>query len=222
MTKNFYISSKLILLRHGQSIWNQENKFTGFVDVELSKIGINEAVKAGKVLKKNKIHTDILYTSVLKRAINTAQITLNILGNFERKIIRDKALNERHYGDLQGLYKDDVLAKYGEAQFLAWRRGYTVRPPGGESLKDTYDRVIPYYLKEIEPNLQAGKNVLIVAHGNSLRALLKMLLKISDQKIVKLNIPTGKLICIEFDSNGCVKSQKYLTDTGTPKLNFDR
>lgn len=183
------MNGHLILLRHGQSIWNQENKFTGWVDVDLSQKGVEEAEIAGQKLKSVKL--DHVFCSSLLRALRTAQIALESAGQSHIPITQDQALNERHYGDLQGLDKAEVAKKHGVEQVQKWRRSYTLAPPHGESLKDTFDRVTPYYYKEIEPLLKTGKTVLIVAHGNSLRALLKELDKISDSDISGLEIPTG-------------------------------
>ncbi|MES2503944.1 MAG: 2,3-diphosphoglycerate-dependent phosphoglycerate mutase [Myxococcota bacterium] len=183
---------RLILLRHGQSTWNQENRFTGWVDVDLSEQGVSEAIAAGKQLRDTQI--DQVFCSNLKRALDTALIALEAAAQENCPIIQDAALNERNYGDLQGLNKTEVEKEYGADQFRLWRRSYATRPPGGESLQDTYKRVIPYYKASIEPLLNAGKTVLIVAHGNSLRALLKELEQISDDKISELEIPTGRPI----------------------------
>ena len=179
----------LILLRHGQSTWNLENRFTGNVDVDLSPLGEQEASHAGKRLQAYPL--DEAFSSVLKRAIHTLNIVLhethkqNIPGTYSA------ALNERMYGDLQGLDKTETVKKYGADQVLEWRRSYSVRPPNGESLEDTYHRVIPYYQKVICPRLLAGKNILIVAHGNSLRALMMYLEHISREEIVSLDLATG-------------------------------
>jgi 2,3-bisphosphoglycerate-dependent phosphoglycerate mutase len=180
---------QLILLRHGQSVWNQENKFTGWADVALSATGIQEAISAGEKLAS--ISIDQVFCSNLKRAIDTAKIALRAAHQESCPIIQDSALNERSYGDLQGLNKAEMAKKYGLEQIQIWRRSYDIRPPGGESLKDTYERVWPYYTRVIEPLLKAHKTVLIVAHGNSLRALIKELDQISDEKIASLEIPTG-------------------------------
>lgn len=180
---------QLILLRHGQSIWNQENKFTGWVDVALSTKGIEEAISAGQKLASFSI--DQVFCSDLKRALDTAKLALKAADQEACSIIQDSALNERHYGDLQGLDKAEMAKKYGPEQIKLWRRSYDVRPPGGESLKDTCERVLPYYRKTIQPLLKAHKTVLIVAHGNSLRALIKELDHIGDSEIASLEIPTG-------------------------------
>ncbi|MEI6806086.1 MAG: 2,3-diphosphoglycerate-dependent phosphoglycerate mutase [Myxococcaceae bacterium] len=180
---------QLILLRHGQSVWNKENKFTGWVDVALSAKGIEEAILAGQKLAS--ISIDHVFCSNLKRALDTAKIALKAAHQEACVMTQDSALNERNYGDLQGLNKAEMAKKYGPQQIQLWRRGYYIRPPGGESLKDTCERVLPYYHKAIEPLLKAHKTVLIVAHGNSLRALIKELDRISDAEIASLEIPTG-------------------------------
>ncbi len=179
----------LILLRHGQSLWNLENRFTGLTDIDLTPQGEKEAENAGLLLKNYSI--DIAYTSVLKRAISSLNIILKEIGKEDIPVIQSAALNERNYGDLQGLNKTETARKYGDAQVLLWRRSYETAPPNGESLKNTYDRVVPYYQKEIEPKLRSDKNILIVAHGNSLRALMMYLENISPQEIAEVNIETG-------------------------------
>lgn len=172
--------AKLVCIRHGQSLWNKENKFTGWVDIDLSDQGKEEAKKAAELLKEYKF--DMVFTSVLKRAINTANIILEY-NSSKPTIVRDKALNERHYGDLQGLNKAEIGEKVGAEQLHIWRRSYDVAPPEGESLKDTQDRVIPYFESEILPMIKSGKEVLISAHGNSLRALAMHLENISKDDI---------------------------------------
>lgn len=199
--------TNLVLVRHGQSLWNLENKFTGWVDIELSELGIEEAKKAGQALKDFKF--DVVFTSVLKRAINTADIISDIIG-YKGEFIKNEALNERHYGDLQGLNKDDIGRQYGQEQLQIWRRSYDTPPPNGESLFDTQNRVIPYYKSEIEPLLKSNKNVLIVAHGNSLRSLFMHLENISKEDIVNLNIPTAAPYLYEFDNDFKLINNKYL------------
>ena len=186
----------LILLRHGQSTWNLENRFTGSEDVDLTSLGIEEARNASLFLKYYTI--DFAFTSVLKRAVHTLEIILNKIG-LNIPVFKSAALNERDYGDMQGLNKAATIKKYGEAQVLDWRRSYQIAPPNGESLKDTYHRVIPYYLAEIEPKLKAGKTILIVAHGNSLRALVMYLEEISEKYIADFEIATGVLRVYHFD-----------------------
>ena len=189
----------LILLRHGQSQWNLENRFTGWVDVDLSALGEKEAKEAGVKLRSMPI--DVVYTSVLKRAIRTATIALEAAGKEGIEMIFDPALNERHYGDLQGLNKAETAAKYGDEQVHIWRRSFAVRPPGeeGESLAMTIDRVLPYYRDHILPDLRAGKNVLVAAHGNSLRALLYVLDRHTNESIMEVNIPTGIPIIYQME-----------------------
>jgi len=198
----------LVLIRHGQSIWNKENKFTGWVDVDLTENGIAEAEKAGELLADYKF--DEAYTSVLMRANKTLDIILKKTGQEDIPITKDKALNERMYGDLQGLNKDDTRAKYGDEQVHIWRRSYDVPPPGGESLKDTAARVLPYFEKEIVPKIKAGEKLIIAAHGNSLRALIMSLDKLSPEEILNVEIPTGVPKVYELDEELNVKSAKFL------------
>ncbi len=200
--------TQLILLRHGESQWNLENRFTGWVDVPLSPKGEQEARAAGHKLAGIKF--DRAYTSVLKRAIDTLTIVLEVIGQTGLPIEKDKALNERMYGELQGLNKAETAQKYGEQQVKIWRRSYDVPPPGGESLKDTADRVLPYYEQHIRPQILAGKNILIAAHGNSLRALVMQLDTLSREAVLELNIPTGAPLQYEFDKSGNVVSHRYL------------
>ena len=200
--------SILIIVRHGQSTWNLENRFTGEVDVELTPLGAEEAKQAGQLLKP--YHFDKAYTSVLKRAIDSLDIILKESGNVRVLVARTPALNERNYGDLQGLNKKEIEEKYGAEQVLLWRRSFTVTPPNGESLKNTYERVIPYYEKEIVPDLRDGKNVLIVAHGNSLRALMMYLESISEDEISKVNLATGVPRLYQLDSTLTVTNCYYL------------
>jgi 2,3-bisphosphoglycerate-dependent phosphoglycerate mutase len=200
--------AKLVLLRHGESQWNLENRFTGWVDVPLSPKGEQEARAAGQKLAGIKF--DRAYTSVLKRAIDTLAIVLEVIGQTGLPIEKDKALNERMYGELQGLNKTETAQKYGEQQVKIWRRSYDVPPPGGESLKDTADRVLPYYEQHIRPQILAGKNILIAAHGNSLRALVMQLDKLSREAVLELNIPTGAPLLYEIDQDGKVVNHRYL------------
>lgn len=200
--------SELILLRHGQSQWNLENRFTGWVDVPLSPKGEDEARKAGEKLKGRQI--DEVFTSVLKRAVDTTDLAFEAAGIGERPTTRDAALNERMYGDLQGLNKAEAAKKWGDEQIKIWRRSYDTRPPGGESLADTAARVIPYWESRILPRLKAGKNVLIGAHGNSLRALVMHLDGLSKDEVLKLEIPTGAPLLYELDTDGRVKGKRYL------------
>jgi 2,3-bisphosphoglycerate-dependent phosphoglycerate mutase len=188
----------LIIFRHGQSVWNLENKFTGWIDVELTEKGMQEARNAGEKLKP--YHFDLAYASGLKRAQQTLKIALEVSNNVVPTIYND-ALNERMYGDLQGLDKTETAKKYGDDQVKIWRRSFDIPPPNGESLKDTADRVIPYFKLEIEPQLKAGKNVVIAAHGNSLRALIMYLEKMTPKEILEFEIGTGVPRLYELDSN---------------------
>jgi 2,3-bisphosphoglycerate-dependent phosphoglycerate mutase len=199
---------ELILLRHGQSQWNLENRFTGWVDVPLSPRGEEEARAAGAKLVGHRI--DQLYTSVLQRAIDTARLALASAGIDSVPTVRDAALNERMYGDLQGKNKAEAAAQFGAAQIKQWRRSYDVRPPGGESLADTAARVIPYWEAHILPDLRAGKNVLVVAHGNSLRALVMHLDGLTREEVLALEIPTGIPLLYELAADASVRAKRYL------------
>ena len=217
---------KLVLLRHGESKWNLENKFTGWTDVELTEKGEAEAKNAGEFINNENINIDLVFTSVLKRAINTMNICLSNMDHNNPQIFQDWRLNERHYGSLQGLNKSETAEKYGDDQVLIWRRSYDIKPPeldqdddrhprfdkkyenldskilpSSECLKDTVERFLPYWEETISPNVKNGKKVMIVAHGNSLRALVKHLDKISDDKILGLNIPTGTPLVYELDED---------------------
>lgn len=198
----------VVLLRHGESQWNLENRFTGWTDIPLSQKGIEEARAAGEKLKGYAF--DCAFTSVLKRAIDTLDIVLEIIGQKNIPIDYSQALNERHYGDLQGLNKAETAKKYGDAQVKIWRRSFDVRPPNGESLKDTADRVMPHWEKNILPRVVKGDRILISAHGNSLRALVMHLNNLSKEEVLELNIPTGVPLVYEFDSTGKSLSNKYL------------
>ncbi len=200
--------AKLVLLRHGESQWNLENRFTGWVDVPLSPKGEQEARAAGAKLAG--ITFDRAYTSVLKRAIDTLSIVLDVIKQPDIPVEKDQALNERMYGDLQGLDKAETTKKFGDQQVKLWRRSYDVRPPGGESLKDTAERVLPYFERHIRPQVLAGKNILVAAHGNSLRALVMELDQLSKEAVLELNIPTGAPLLYEFDKSGKVTSHRYL------------
>lgn len=231
------MTTKLVLVRHGQSEWNKENRFTGWKDVDLTDQGRQEARQAGKLLEEAGFQFDMAYTSVLKRAIRTLWTILDTMDQMWIPVIRDYRLNERHYGALQGLNKAETAQKYGDEQVLVWRRSYATPPPEmdrddpryagnfrvysnldeasiplSESLKDTVARFLPYYQQEIEPQVRAGKQVLICAHGNSLRALVKHLSGISDEEIVKLNIPTGIPMVYELDDNLKPVNNYYLGD----------
>lgn len=239
LCKQFLVSlmKKIVLLRHGQSVWNEENRFTGWTDVGLSKLGVEEAVAAGRLLKSAGLDIDLAYTSVLQRAIKTLWIVLEGMDRMWIPTIPDWRLNERHYGGLQGLNKAETAARYGEEQVLLWRRGYDVSPPPldldddrceihdpryrhlgpdrfpkGESLKDTVDRVVPYWNQVIAPQVNAGRQVLIAAHGNSLRALVKYLGRLSDEAIMEVNIPTGMPMVYELDEQLQARNSYYLGD----------
>lgn len=181
--------SLLILLRHGQSLWNLENKFTGWVDVDISELGEQEAKNAGTILADLPI--DVVFTSVLTRAKRTASIALEVANKSNLPTFEDQALNERHYGDLQGLNKEETAKIHGDEQVHIWRRSYDIPPPNGESLQMTQERVLPYFQSQIQPYLEQGKNVLVVAHGNSLRALVATIEHLNKEQILALNIPTG-------------------------------
>lgn len=202
--------AKLILLRHGQSLWNLENRFTGWVDIELTEAGQKEAEEAGKKIKLAGIHLDEAFTSVLKRAIDTLTICLHAAGQEGLPTSQDQALNERHYGDLQGLDKAETAAKFGDAQVKLWRRSFDVQPPNGESLKDTAARTLPYFYDKILPEVKAGRNIIISAHGNSLRAIVMKLDDLDEVAILELNIPNGVPIVYDIDANGNVLGKSEL------------
>ena len=229
--------SKLILTRHGQSLWNAENRFTGWVDVDLSEVGVLEAEKSGQLIKNLKIDINKSYTSFLKRAIKTSEVILRE-NNLKLDLNTSWEINERHYGSLTGLKKEETKKKIGEEQFKKYRRSWDVAPPSmpeddknqllfsplninipknkipfTESLKNTYNRVIPFFENKIKPDLQNNKNILISAHGNSLRALCKKLFNISDKKINELEIPTGNPLVVEFDENLKIININYLDDS---------
>ncbi len=230
-------TGKLVLLRHGQSTWNLANLFTGWIDVDLSEQGLEEAREAGRLLKAEGIPFDVAFTSVLKRAIRTLWITLDELDMMWLPVERSWRLNERHYGALQGLDKAQTVAKHGADQVKVWRRSYDIPPPpldathpqhprfdrryagvpaaelpACESLKDTLGRVLPFWNARIAPELAAGRNVLVAAHGNSLRAMVKMLDRMTDAAIVELNIPTGVPLLYELDSHLSPVASRYLGD----------
>jgi len=231
------MSGKLILVRHGQSLWNMKNLFTGWTDVDLETVGREEAERAGRLLVEEKIEVDIAFTSVLKRAIRTLWIMLDVMDRMWIPVERSWRLNERHYGALQGLDKAQTAERHGAAQVKIWRRSYDTPPPplatddprhprfdpryadvpadelpSAESLKDTLGRVLPYWHARIAPELRAGRNVLVVAHGNSLRAMVKMLDKVSETEIVGLNIPTGIPLAYELDPQLAPLGSRYLGD----------
>lgn len=208
----------LLLLRHGESQWNLENRFTGWVDVPLSPKGEEEARKAGEQLRQFRF--DKAYTSVLKRAIDTLKIVLKLIGQEDLPIEYDKALNERHYGALQGKNKDEIGRIYGEKQLKIWRRSYDVPPPSdktdlnpdgiSESLKDTSARTLPYFESKILPDILAGKDIIVAAHGNSLRSIVMKLDGLSKEKVLELNIPTGVPLLYVFDEKGNIVEHRYL------------
>jgi 2,3-bisphosphoglycerate-dependent phosphoglycerate mutase len=231
------VPGKLILVRHGQSIWNLENLFTGWTDVDLSAQGRAEAIQAGQELLKERLAVDVAFTSVLKRAIRTLWIMLDEMDRMWIQVERSWRLNERHYGALQGLDKAQMTAQHGEAQVKIWRRSYDIAPPplgiddrrhprhdpryadidpsalpASESLKDTLARVLPFWHARIAPELRAGSNALVVAHGNSLRAMVKMLDGVADSEITELNIPTGVPLLYELDNELRPRERRYLGD----------
>jgi 2,3-bisphosphoglycerate-dependent phosphoglycerate mutase len=199
----------LTLIRHGESQWNLENRFTGWVDVDLSPKGEEEARRAGMMLTT--VPADAVFTSVLTRAMRTADIALKEAGKQGLPIVRDQALNERHYGDLQGLNKQETAVQYGDEQVHQWRRSYDIAPPNGESLKDTRERVMPFFEEHIAPLLRNNKNVLVFAHGNSLRALIMKLEDLQPAEILKVEIPTGIPIVYELDQDLRVRSKTVLS-----------
>jgi 2,3-bisphosphoglycerate-dependent phosphoglycerate mutase len=203
-------SRNLVLVRHGQSEWNAKNLFTGWKDPELTIQGLAEAKNAGKLILDESIQFDFMYTSMLSRAQKTGDIILGVLNHKEIPIVKNEALNERDYGSLAGLNKDDARKKWGEEQVHIWRRSFDIPPPDGESLKDTADRVLPYFEAEIMPKVISGSSILIAAHGNSLRALIMKLDSISSEDIVKLEIPTGAPIQYEFTADGDVGKKTNL------------
>lgn len=229
---------KLVIVRHGQSIWNLENKFTGWTDVDLSENGIKEAKEAGKILKSKNYKFDIAYTSLLKRAQDTLKYILEELDETNIEIKKSYKLNERHYGALQGLNKDETRKKYGDEQVKLWRRSMFIKPPGlsldderypgndikykdlnkeelptTENLQDTINRVIDYWNSDIKKDLLNNKNVIIVAHGNSLRGLIKYLDNVSDEEIMNIELPTGRPICYELDENLIPIRHYYVDET---------
>ena len=200
----------LVLVRHGESEWNKLNLFTGWRDPELTEKGVTEAKHAGHLLKQEGLRFDIAFTSVLKRAQNTLSLILAELAQDNLPTISDQALNERDYGDLSGLNKDDARAKWGEEQVLIWRRSFDVPPPGGESLKDTAARTLPYYDREIWPKLKAGQNVIVAAHGNSLRSIIMKLDRLTPEQILKVELHTGAPIVYRLSDDGAVLEKRAL------------
>ena len=208
--------NNLILLRHGQSQWNLENRFTGWEDVPLTEQGIAEAKVAGQLMKKNKVHIDVIFSSVLQRATKTAELAIKEM-NLEQfwsdgqlLMTKDQSLNERDYGDLVGLNKEETANKYGKEQVRIWRRSYDVSPPGGESLENVVTRVKPYFINLIEPKINEGQDVLIAAHGNSLRASMIQVGLYKAEEISKIEIPTGSPFVITYET-GKVVNSKYLS-----------
>ena len=234
--------NNLILVRHGQSQWNKKKKFTGWADINLTEKGKSEAEYAGKLIKELDIELHTCFTSQLKRAINSLNIILNILNKPNAKIYKAWELNERHYGGLTSFNKDEIVKKHGRKQVQIWRRSFDIPPPPmdshhpyknniyinipknkitqSESLKDTFERVVPYYMKTIEPLISSKKNVLVSAHGNSLRALCKKLFNISKKKIINFEIPTGNPLLIRFQDNLKVKDCRYLDTKRAKKIPF--
>ena len=229
--------NNLVLVRHGQSLWNKEKRFTGWADIDLSDHGISEAKYAGQLIKELDIEFHAYFTSQLKRAINSLEIILEILDKQNAEVIKATALNERHYGGLTSLNKNDTIEKYGKKQVQIWRRSFDISPPPmesqhpyknkinsnilSESLKDTFERVVPYYNQKIEPLLQSQKNILAVFHGNSIRALLKKIFNISKEQIVKFEIPTGNPLLIIFNNNLEIKDFRYLDKKRSKKILFN-
>jgi len=199
--------AKLILIRHGESLWNLENRFTGWTDVPLTAKGKQEATDAGVKLKGTEV--DVAYTSALTRAQNTLQLVMGSMG-IDVPVIRDQALNERHYGDLQGLNKAETAKRYGDEQVHIWRRSYDVPPPNGESLKDTAARTLPFFDRAIMGDIKQGKNVLVVAHGNSNRSIVMSLDKLTEAQVLELNLATGVPLVYEFDDECKVISKTIL------------
>ena len=203
--------SQLILVRHGQSEWNQQNLFTGWRDPDLTDQGVTEARNAGRALKAEGITFDIAFTSELTRAQKTCALLLEEQGQTDLQIIRDLALNERDYGDLSGLNKDDARQKWGEEQVHIWRRSYDIAPPGGESLRDTAERVLPYFNSTIMAHIYAGETVLVAAHGNSLRALVMVLDALSEAEIAEVNIATGEPYVYDMGAQGIAINKRILS-----------
>jgi 2,3-bisphosphoglycerate-dependent phosphoglycerate mutase len=200
----------LVLVRHGESEWNRLNMFTGWQDVDLTEEGVAEAHRAGAMLKAEGAHIDVACTSLLKRAQNTLKIILSELDQDKLPIVYDAALNERHYGDLVGLNKDEARQRWGEEQVHLWQRSYDIAPPGGESLKDTAARVLPFYSKSITPEIKSGKSVIVVGHGNSLRALVMQLDRLSPEQVKELSIGTGMPLIYRLRADGSVAEKRDL------------
>ena len=229
--------NNLILVRHGQSLWNKERRFTGWADIDLTEQGKTEAKEAGKLIKNLKIEFHSYFTSQLKRATESLEIILEILNKKNVEVIKDAALNERHYGGLTSLNKDDIIKKYGSKKVQIWRRSFDIPPPPmephhpykdkinsstlSESLKDTFERVVPFYNEKIKPLIFEKKNILIVFHGNSCRALLMKILNISKEKIIEFEIPTGNPLLIKFEDNFKINDCKYLDTKRAKKILFN-
>ncbi len=229
--------NNIIIVRHGQSLWNKERRFTGWADIDLTSRGQTEAKNAGLLIKKLNIKFDAYFTSELKRAVNTLNIILKELNEPNAKYIKSNSLNERHYGALTSLNKDEITKKYGEKQVQIWRRSFDTPPPPmddthpykktinssiqSESLKNTFERVVPYYDTKIKPLLTTKKNILIVFHGNSIRALLMKILNISKERISEFEIPTGNPMLIRFLDNSKVQDFKYLDQERAKKILFN-
>ena len=205
------MNNVLVLVRHGESEWNKLNLFTGWKDPDLTENGIAEARKGARLLRAEGVEFDVAYTSALRRAQHTLDIILAEIGQTGLSIVRDQALNERDYGDLSGLNKDDARKRWGEEQVHVWRRSYDVPPPGGESLKDTAARVLPYWEARIWPDVKAGRNVIVAAHGNSLRALIMKLEGLSGEAIIKRELATGVPMVYRLRGDGSVESRRDLT-----------
>ncbi|OUX37742.1 MAG: phosphoglyceromutase [Proteobacteria bacterium TMED261] len=229
--------NNLILVRHGQSQWNKEKRFTGWADIDLTEKGKKEAKYAGQLIKKLNIEFDVCFTSKLKRAINTSEIILKVLNKNNIKVCKTSDLNERHYGELTGLNKDEIAKKFGIKQVLIWRRSLNIAPPPmkknhpykkkinsnilSESLKDTFNRVVPYYNENIKPLIISKKNILVIFHGNSCRALLMKIFNISKKKIDKFEIPTGNPMLVKFSEDGKILNYKYLDSKRSKKIIFN-
>mgnify|MGYP001462846666 FL=1 len=229
--------NNLILVRHGQSQWNKEKRFTGWADIDLTEKGKKEAKYAGQLIKKLNIEFDVCFTSKLKRAINTSEIILKVLNKNNIKVCKTSDLNERHYGELTGLNKDEIAKKFGIKQVLIWRRSLNIAPPPmkknhpykkkinsnilSESLKDTFNRVVPYYNENIKPLIISKKNILVIFHGNSCRALLMKIFNISKKKIDKFEIPTGNPMLVKFSEDGKILNYKYLDSKRSKKILFN-
>ena len=229
--------NNLILVRHGQSFWNKERRFTGWADIGLTEEGKSEAKLAGKLIKDLNIEFHVCFTSKLKRATNSLKIILEVLNKPDIQIFKSEYLNERHYGGLTSFNKDEIMKKYGNEQVQIWRRSFDIPPPKmetdhpykkkinsnilSESLKDTYERVIPYYEHKVKPFITSAKNILIVFHGNSCRALLMKIFNISKEKIVSFEIPTGNPLLVRFEENLKVRDYRYLDSKRAKKILFN-